>query len=171
MTRTQRFTSSTALLLAILIGTFGCKGTTDTTPATLTSLQGSWKITGLTVDPAYLYMGVPVTNLSSALQLLGETCLNDAVVTFNANGTISNNLATQASCANATNTKQLVSTFFGPTTTYSETANQATLTTGGQAVTGTKVFTATTATLVTKLPTDPAGKPVATNYTVVLTKQ
>lgn len=172
MKHTIRFTTAATLLLAVLITTFGCKSSTsDPAPANLTTLQGSWKITGLTVDPAYNYLGISVTDLSSALKLVGENCLADAVVTFNANGTISNNVATQASCANATNTKLIISTFFGPTTTYSESGNQATLVTGGQTVTGTRVFTATTATYTAKLPTDPGGNPIPTTYTVVMTKQ
>ena len=166
----RSFQLPAVLLLTILLTTFGCKRSAPA-PAVLTSLQGNWKITGLTVDPAFMYRGVGITNLGSALPLLGETCLNDAVVTFNANGTIANNLATQASCTNATFTKQLIGTFFGPTTTYSETTNQATLTTGGQVITGSKVFTATTATIVAKLPTDPSGAAVATTYTVELTKR
>lgn len=168
MIRTQRLTATASLLLAILIMTFGCKSSnSNPTPTNLTTLQGSWKVTGLTVNPSY--MGV--SDLKTGLQLLGETCLNDAVITFNANGTISNNLATQASCTNATNTQKIVSTFFGPTTTYSESGNQATLKTGTQTVIGTNVYTATTATYTAPLPTDPAGNPVPTTYTVVLTKQ
>ena len=67
-------------------------------------------------------MAYPLTNLSSALQLLGENCLADAVVTFNSNKSISNNLSTQSSCTNATTTKGLINNFFGPTTTYTESA-------------------------------------------------
>lgn len=171
MRHTSQLPAVTTLLLALFLTTFGCKSNISPDPVVLTSLQGNWKITDITIDPAFVYRGVGITNLTSALPLLGETCLTDAVVTFNANGTIANNLATQASCTNAPFTKQIVNAFFGPTTTYSETANQATLTTGGQTVTGSKVFTATTATFVAKLPTDPSGAAVATTYTVVLTKR
>jgi len=151
--------------------TVGCKSSADPDPVVLSSLRGNWKITNITVDPAFMFMGIGITNLSSALPLIGETCLTDAVVTFNANGTIANNLATQASCANATYSKQIVGTFFGATTTYSETTNQATLITNGQTIIGSKVFTTTTATFTAKLPTDPSGAAVATTYIVVLTKQ
>jgi len=171
MKRTLRFPAAPTLLLAVFLLTFGCKSS-NSDPAPLTSLQGSWKITGLTVDPAFMYLGVGITNLITALPLLGETCVENAVVTFNSNGSISNNIATQPTCTNATNTKLLINTFFGPTTTYAEpNATTATLTTGGQVVTGTKTFTTNTVTLVAKLPTDPQGMPVATTYTVVLTKQ
>ncbi|MEZ0541584.1 hypothetical protein [Fibrella arboris] len=168
MTRTSRFTTAATLLLAVLIMTFGCKSSnSDPTPTNLTSFQGSWKITGLTVNPGY--MGV--TDLATGLQLLGETCLKDAVITFNSNGTISNNLATQASCTNATNTQKVIAAFFGPTTTYTESGAQATLVTNGQTVQATRVFTTTSSTVTAQLPYDLGGNAVATTYTVVLTKQ
>ena len=172
MKHTSRFTTAATLLLAVLITTFGCKSSTsDPGPANLTTLQGSWKITGITVDPAYTYLGISVKDLSSALTFIGETCLSDAVITFNANGTISNNVATQPSCAKAPTTITLINTFFGPTTTYKESGNQATLVTSTQTINGTNVFTPTTATYTAKLNTDPGGNPVPTTYTVVLTKQ
>ncbi|MEZ0487703.1 hypothetical protein [Fibrella aquatica] len=168
----HRFATATALLLTALVITFGCKSTTEPDPVVLTSLQGNWKITGLTVNPGYTVNGVTITNLSSALPLLGENCLKDAVVTFNANGTISNNVATQSTCTNATYTQQLINTFFGPNTTFSETGTQATLNRPGQPpLIGSKVLTATTATITTQLATNPDGQPISTTYTVVLTKQ
>ena len=126
MTRFVRFaaTSANILLLSGLLLTVGCKKTTDPVTNNLTSLQGSWKITGLTVSPAFSGF----TDLYAALQLQKETCVNDAVVTFNASGTITNNLAAQASCTAtaAPNTQKLFNTFFGPTTTYKESANVVT---------------------------------------------
>ncbi|MBO0948884.1 lipocalin family protein [Fibrella forsythiae] len=172
MKPTSRITTAATLLLVILTITFGCKSSnSDPGPTTLTSLQGSWKITGLTVDPAFVYMGASFTNIRAGLQLLGETCLNDAVITFNTNGTVTNNIATQATCTNATFTKQIVGAFFGQTTTYTESGNQVTLTSNAQTVSGTRVFTTTTATLTAKLATDPIGNPVPTTYVVELTKQ
>ena len=172
MTRTQSLglMAKTLVLTSLLLVT-GCKQPADPADNTLTSLQGSWKITSLTVDPGFVYMGVTVTNLSGALALLDGNCLNDAVVTFNANGSVSNNVATQASCANADNSKLLINQFFGPTTTYTETGNQITLRTGNQTDTGTAVYTTTSVTLTSRRPTDPAGNPIPTTYVVTLTKQ
>ena len=170
MTTSFRFaaTSAKLMLLSGLVLAIGCKKITDPTPNNLTSLQGSWKITGLTVNPAFLGF----SDLYAALQLQKETCVNDAVVTFNASGTITNNLAAQANCttAAAPNTQRLFNTFFGAATTYKEANNTVTLTTSGQAVTGTEVFTVTTVAVTAKLPTDPNGAAVPTTYVITMTK-
>jgi hypothetical protein len=155
---------STAAIFALV---FGCKKDSTTTPAVLTSLQGTWKLTSLIVSPAY--MGL--TDLAVALNALENNCLGQATVTFTAAGAITNNLSSVTACSAATRSQQLVNTFFSGATTYAETNNQATLTTGSQVVTATKVLTATTATLTTQLPVDPGNNPVNTTYTVVLTKQ
>lgn len=107
----------------------------------------------------------------SALSLAEPNCVNNVTVTFNANGTISNNVATVSTCNNATLSKQLVNAFFSSATTYTETATQVTLTSNGQNTVATKSQTATTATLNTTLPVKPDNTPGQTAYTMVLTKQ
>ncbi|RYF10028.1 MAG: M50 family peptidase [Oxalobacteraceae bacterium] len=89
---------------------------------------------------------------------------------FNANGTVTNNSTSVTACTNSTISKQLVSTFFGASTSYTETDNQLTIR-GPQTVTANKTVTNSTATLVTSLSVNPGGQPTPTSYTLVLTKQ
>ena len=164
---TRRYFAFLIATAAIFSFVLGCKKDTDTTPAVLTSLQGTWKLTSLIVSPAYQGL----TDLAVGLNALEPNCLSNVTVTFTAAGGITNNLSSITACANAANSQKLVNTFFSSTATYAETAGQVVLTTAGQAVTANKVLTTTTATLTTQLPVDPGNNPVKTNYTVVLTKQ
>ncbi|MBO0937841.1 hypothetical protein J2I47_14880 [Fibrella sp. HMF5335] len=155
---------ATAALFAFSLS---CKKDTPTDPAVLTSLQGTWKLTSLNVSPAYLSL----TDLAGGLNALEGNCLGQATVTFTAAGAITNNVSSVAACSTAAKSKELVNAFFSSATTYAETNNQVVLTTGSRVVTASKVFTATTATMVTQLDVDPGNNPVKTTYTVVLTKQ
>ena len=158
--------TATAVVFAFVLG---CKKDPDTTanPVVLTSLQGTWKLTSLNVSPAYLSF----TDIAAGLNALEPNCLSNVSVTFTAAGAVTNNLSSVPACASAANSQKLVNTFFSSAATYVESAGQVVLTTAGQAVTATKVLTATTATLTTQLPVDPGNNPVKTMYTVVLTKQ
>lgn len=168
--------SATYRYFALLVATatlfasvFGCKNDTNTSPSptVLTSLQGTWKLTSLNLSPAYLGF----IDIAAGLNALEPNCLSNVTVTFTAAGAITNNLSSVTACSTAVNSQKLVNTFFSSAATFTETASQVVLTTAGQAVTATKVLTATTATITAKLPVDPGNNPVATTYTVVLTKQ
>lgn len=164
---TYRYSTILVATAAIFAFIFGCKRDSSTNPVVLTSLQGTWKLTSLNVSPAYLSF----TDIAAGLNALEPNCLSNVTVTFTAAGAVTNNLSSVTACAAATNSQRLVNTFFSSAASYVETAGQVVLTTAGQAVTATKVLTATTATLTTQLPVDPGNSPVKTTYTVVLTKQ
>ena len=166
-TATYRYFTLLAFTATIFAFIFGCKKDSPANPVVLTSLQGTWKLTSLIVSPTYMSL----TDLAVGLNALEPNCLSNVTVTFTAAGAITNNLSSVTACASATNSQKLVNTFFSSSATYTETAGQAVLTTAGQAITATKVLTATTATLTTQLPVDPGNNPVKTTYTVVLTKQ
>jgi hypothetical protein len=82
-----------AVLLTVLIG---CSKDNTDTPATPTTLAGTWKLTGVTVDPAISGTNdvFPLLNLAN-----NTTCLADVRAAFNADGTSSLNNPTTCQSA------------------------------------------------------------------------
>ncbi|GEM_PF-2978181 len=163
--------SATALSLLLVAS---CKSDDPTTTTTNQSIQGNWRITTINISPAYTYVysGFPiaVSELVTPLNTAENNCIASTTLMFNANGTVTNNSTSVTACTNSTISKQLVSTFFGASTSYTETDNQLTIR-GPQTVTANKTVTSSTATLVTSLSVNPGGQPTPTSYTLVLTKQ
>lgn len=157
-----------SLVFALVVS---CKKTEDpgTGSNNLTTIQGNWRLTTLNINPALIYQGFPISELVSGLNGLEGGCVANTTLSFN-NNTVTSNAASVSACANATQSKLLFNTFFGPSTTYTETETQVVLK-GTQTVTATKTLGTNTATLVTQLNVDPLGQPTPTSYTMVLTKQ
>lgn len=168
-------TIALSLVFALVIS---CKKDDPATPTTSASIQGNWRLTALNISPGYTPPGVPfpLTELVSALNVSENNCVGNTTLSFN-NGTVTNNAASVSACANATTSKQLLSTFFSTTTgagaTYTEDGSQVTIR-GAQTVTATKTVsgstTGSTATLVTNLPVNPGNQPTPTSYTLVMTR-
>jgi hypothetical protein len=161
------FASAIALSLLLVAS---CKNDDPTTTTTNQSIQGNWRITTINISPTYVYSGFPISELVTPLNGLENNCIGSTTLMFNANGTVTNNSTSVTACTNSTISKQLVSTFFGASTSYTETDNQLTIR-GPQTVTANKTVTNSTATLVTSLSVNPGGQATLTSYTLVLTKQ
>ena len=73
------------LSVAILLGSGSCKKNEDTTPPPTTTVEGSYKISALKVDPKALGL---YDDLLAASKLLfnNTTCLTDITITFKAGG-------------------------------------------------------------------------------------
>lgn len=156
-----------SLALAVIVS---CKNSdSGATPASQ-SIQGNWRITTINISPAFVYSGIPISELVTPLNALENNCIGSTTLMFNANGTVTNNATSVSACTNSTLSKQLVSTFFGASTSYTETDNQLTIS-GPQTVNATKAVVGSTATLVTSLSVNPINQPTPTSYTMVLAKQ
>lgn len=160
-----------SLVFALVVS---CKKTDD--PGTggssnLTTIQGNWRLTALNVSPAYTdpRLPIPISELVGALNGFEGGCVANTTLSFN-NSTVTSNAASVSACTNATLSKQLFNSFFGPSTTYTESSTQVVLK-GTQTITANKTLGTNTATLVTQLPVDPGNQPNPTSYTMVLTKQ
>lgn len=128
-------------MLSALVGlslmlVLGCKktddpgsGTANTTP---TSLVGNWKVTSLTMDPAWpkVVNGSPerFTDYVQYLKRINETCLTDVTWTFAQDNRITTNKGSLPTCgANGPNSTFIVDYLVDPNGTYKESANQVEL--------------------------------------------
>ena len=157
-----------AVILSLLL-VVSCKDDNPVTTPTSTSIQGSWRITAVNINPAVVQGGASFSEITSPLNLLENNCIGSTTLTFS-NGTVTNNSTSISACTNSTNSKLLVNTFFASSTSYTETDNQLVVR-GPQTITATKTVNNTTATLVTSLSVNPLNQPTPTSYTMVLTKQ
>jgi hypothetical protein len=86
------------LFFCLIAGLLSCdKDSNDPTPETPAGVEGSWKITAITVDPAQ-------NGISDLLAFLeagtGNKCISSTVLTFKGNGTI--DAAAPAGCTDTT---------------------------------------------------------------------
>jgi hypothetical protein len=171
------FLTTNTLAFALVIAfAISCKNNNDPgTGSTSTSIQGNWKLTTLNISPAVNFQGLNFSELVTPLNGIENGCISNVVLTFNANGSVASNIASVTACNTATNSRQLITSFFSSTTTYTETDTQLTLRTAGQNITATKTVGTsgpnTLATLTTQLPVNPLNAPTPTSYTLILTKQ
>jgi hypothetical protein len=167
-------TLAVSLVIALAVS---CKKTNDpgTGGTTSTSIQGNWKLTTVNLSPAVNFQSLNFSELVAPLNALENNCIGSVVLTFNANGSVANNIASVTACNASVNSRQLITSFFSSTTTYTETDTQLTLRTAGQNVTANKTVGTsggnTIATLTTQLAVNPLNQPTPTSYTLVLTKQ
>jgi hypothetical protein len=166
-------TLAISLVIALAIS---CKKTDDPgTGSTSTSIQGNWKLTRVNLSPAVNFQSLNFSELVDPLNALENGCIGSVVLTFNTNGSVANNIASVTACNASANSRQLITSFFSSTTTYTETDTQLTLRTNGQNITANKTVgtsgSKTIATLTTQLLFNPLNQPTPTSYTMVLTKQ
>ncbi len=118
---------SWALLLTIPFWVGACKKDTDATPSTA-AVQGSWRVSGYTIDPAFdlLGNGTKTNDLFLVLNdLFGQQfvdCLKVTTVTFAADGKVTG--STTAACSS------LDTSPFSSTATWTLTGNKLKITEG-----------------------------------------
>ncbi|KAB7727023.1 hypothetical protein F5984_22555 [Rudanella paleaurantiibacter] len=154
------------ILLSVgIVGLDSCQKAKPEPELTSATIQGNWKIAGLSVDPAFQ----GVTDLAAALKFLGETCLADIVVSFKTDGTISYDRP--ASCASAPISQQVLQLLFAGAK-YTETGTTVTLTdaTNTQTV-ATKTTLGGSMQLRAQRDINPGGAPEKTTYIITLTRQ
>lgn len=171
-----------ALVGLSLVFVLGCKktdepttGNADTTP---TSVVGNWKVTALTMDPAWpkVVNGTPerFTDYVQYLKRINETCLTDVTWTFAQNGRISTDKNNLTTCgANGPNSTFIVDYLVDPNGTYVESTNQVELRGTGNltAMTVGKTFAPGNLVKLQWKDEDLSNQGVQTTYTMTLTKQ
>lgn len=75
------------LLLALSVVSYRCSKSDDTPAPNTTTVEGTWKISGLTANPAVVVQGLPLTDLYGGLVLV-YPCFAQATLTFVAGGTM-----------------------------------------------------------------------------------
>ncbi len=75
------------LLLSLSVVSYRCSKSDDDPAPSTTSVEGTWKISGLTANPAVLVQGIPLTDLYGGLVLI-YPCFAQATLTFVAGGTM-----------------------------------------------------------------------------------
>ena len=81
--------------------------------------------TALTFTPAWTdASGASVPNFVPYLKTVGETCLTDVILSFDANGAATVNNATTASCNNAPQSKIFLDYLFESGSTFTETISR-----------------------------------------------
>jgi hypothetical protein len=85
------------LLLVLAAVSYQCSKKSDDPASNTASVQGTWKFTGLTANPAVAITGLPgtISDLYSALVLVAP-CSAQTTLTFNADGTMA--LSVPANC-------------------------------------------------------------------------
>ncbi len=170
-----RFNLLAGFVCLLLVAVISCgKDTTlatiPTTPATITSVPGTYKVTSATVTPAL----VGSTDLVSlAAVYTGGNCLTEATVTFASNSTITN--SNPASCQ-TTNAQTLINSLgLGNGGTWSFDTNTNTLTikySSNQTRTLATKFSGQTMILTGTLTSNPIdGSPGNFTYVLILTRQ
>ncbi|GHB53678.1 lipocalin family protein [Persicitalea jodogahamensis] len=137
----------TYLLIFGLISMAACKKDDDATPKD--GVEGSWQVTSIKLDPAYIITGipVPVTDFIAALALIGDTCPQNIVFEFNANKSV--NVTAPDECK-ATKENLMNLAGIGANTTWKSENDMLILTTGSSTVSSDLAVNASTMTLITQ---------------------